>query len=147
MNPYYAHGGVTLYHGDSREWVASLDDRSVDCVITDPPFSDKTHEATRTNNTANGRRGNRVLSGSFGFDHIDLDEARSVLSSLGRISKGWVISNLDYNRSFGLPDRYRDAKPARPSVFHLLDRVPEVMRLSQDPRAKLQYFQTMCPFV
>jgi hypothetical protein len=61
--------------------------------------------------------------------------------------QGRPISNLDYNRSFGLPDRYRDAKPARPSVFHLLERVPEVMSLAQNPRAKLQYFQTMCPFI
>jgi hypothetical protein len=60
---------------------------------------------------------------------------------------GRVITNLDYNRSFGLPERYRDAQPQRPSPFHLLDRVPEVMRLSQDSRAKLQYFQTMFDFV
>jgi len=59
---------------------------------------------------------------------------------------GKVISNLDYNRSFGLPDRYRDAKPARASEFHLLDRVPEVMNLAQNPHAKLQYFQTMYHF-
>jgi GNAT superfamily N-acetyltransferase len=60
---------------------------------------------------------------------------------------GRVISNLDYNRSFGLPARYRDAKPARPSEHHLLERVPEVMRLAENPRAKLQYFQAMFHFV
>ena len=59
---------------------------------------------------------------------------------------GRTISNLDYNRSFGLPERYQNVQPARPSQFHLLDRVPEVIRLSQDPRAKLQYFQTMFHF-
>jgi site-specific DNA-methyltransferase (adenine-specific) len=99
---YYQDDLVTLYHGDCREWVASLEDKSFDCVITDPPFSDKTHESTRTNNTANGRRGNRVLSGSFGFDHIDLDEARGLLANLGRVSRGWVISNLDYKHAFPL---------------------------------------------
>ena len=57
-------------------------------MITDPPFSDKTHESTRTNNTAHGRRGNRVLSGSFGFNYIDLEHARALLASLGRISCG-----------------------------------------------------------
>lgn len=60
--------------------------------------------------------------------------------------QGRCISNLDYNRSFGLPARYEGAQPARPSPFHLLERVPEVMRLAQDPRAKLQYFQTMFHF-
>lgn len=60
---------------------------------------------------------------------------------------GRPISNLEYNRSYGLPERYQGGKaPARPSEFHLLDRVPEVIRLAQDPRAKLQYFQTMFHF-
>ena len=60
---------------------------------------------------------------------------------------GHVITNLDYNRSFRLPERYVDTAPERPSPFHLLDRVPEVIRLAQDPRAKLQYFQAMFHFV
>lgn len=61
--------------------------------------------------------------------------------------QGRAISNLDYNRSFGLPARYQDGQqPARPSQFHVLDRIPEVIRLAQDPRAKLQYFQTMFHF-
>jgi DNA modification methylase len=34
--PYYADDLVTIYHGDSREIVTSLD--RVDAVITDPPF-------------------------------------------------------------------------------------------------------------
>lgn len=57
-----------------------------------------------------------------------------------------VISNLEYNASFDLPGRYLDAAaPPMPSV-HLLKRVPEVIRLAQDPRAKLQYFQTIFDF-
>ena len=59
---------------------------------------------------------------------------------------GRCISNLDYNRSFGLPERYQGTSPARPSPFHVLERVPEVIRLAQDPRAKLQYFQAMFHF-
>lgn len=60
---------------------------------------------------------------------------------------GRPIANLDYNRSFGLPQRYQSAPPpADPWGLHLLERVPEVIRLAQDPRAKLQYFQTMFHF-
>jgi GNAT superfamily N-acetyltransferase len=59
---------------------------------------------------------------------------------------GRTISNVDYNRSFGLIERYQTTQPTQPSQFHLQERVPEVIRLAQDPRAKLQYFQTMCPF-
>lgn len=37
MKPYYEHGGITIYHGDCREILRSLD--PVDAVtITDPPY-------------------------------------------------------------------------------------------------------------
>jgi GNAT superfamily N-acetyltransferase len=62
-------------------------------------------------------------------------------------ANGKPISNVEYNRSFGLPQRYQAEKaPARPGM-HLPGRIPEVIRLSQDPRAKLQYFQTFLDFV
>lgn len=37
--PYYADEHVTLYHGDCRDVLPQLDARSVDLVMTDPPFS------------------------------------------------------------------------------------------------------------
>jgi GNAT superfamily N-acetyltransferase len=61
---------------------------------------------------------------------------------------GLPISNLEYNLSFGLPQRYQAAQPPDGSgSHHLPQRIPEVVRLCQDPRAKLQYFQTMFEFV
>lgn len=100
MSAYYEDDAVTVYHGDSREFIRDMADRSIDCVITDPPFGAKTHESTRTNNTANGRRGNRVLSGSFGFDSITPEDLRAVLADLGRVSKGWVVASIDYKHAF-----------------------------------------------
>jgi hypothetical protein len=63
--------------------------------------------------------------------------------------KGRQVSNLEYNSSFGLPQRYQDAPPpsGRGAHHHLAERIPEVIRLARDPRAKLQYFQTMFDFV
>ena len=63
-----------------------------------------------------------------------------------RNSAGEVISNVDYNRSYGLPDRYLASKPIVASDEHLVERVAEVVRLSQVPSAKLQYFQAMFDF-
>jgi hypothetical protein len=58
------------------------------------------------------------------------------------------VSNLEYNQSFEMPARYQNAQPLSGSgAHHLQQRIPEVVRLSQDPRAKLQYFQTMFDFV
>lgn len=35
LRPYYAHGGITIYHGDCR----ALLPMAVDAVITDPPYN------------------------------------------------------------------------------------------------------------
>ena len=40
--PYYQDDAVTLYHGDCRDVLPTLE--NVDHVITDPPYSDTTHE-------------------------------------------------------------------------------------------------------
>lgn len=61
--------------------------------------------------------------------------------------QGRPLGNLEYNLSFGLPQRYESGDSPRPSNQHLIDRVPVVVKLARDPRAKLQYFQTMFDFV
>lgn len=60
---------------------------------------------------------------------------------------GEAIPNVVYNKAAGLPQRYSTSKPTGNTSEHLLERVPEVLRLSQDPRAKLQYFQAMFDFL
>lgn len=39
MKSYYEHNGITIYHGDCLETMQTLPAQSVDCVLTDPPFS------------------------------------------------------------------------------------------------------------
>ena len=38
MKPYYQDKWVTIYHGDCREILPQLPDKSVDLVLTDPPY-------------------------------------------------------------------------------------------------------------
>jgi hypothetical protein len=57
-----------------------------------------------------------------------------------------IIDNVAYNQSAGLTKRYASTQPTGNQSEHLLDRVDEVIRLSKDPRAKLQYFQAMFDF-
>lgn len=38
MKPYYEHGGITIYHGDCREFLPSL---RADAIVTDPPYGTK----------------------------------------------------------------------------------------------------------
>lgn len=91
--PYYSDDLVTLYHGDCRAVLAEMSDESVAAVITDPPYTERTHRNATTN---------RV-----GIDHalreafapIDDAALRSVLTDCGRVSTGWVVSTLDYRHA------------------------------------------------
>ena len=39
IKPYYQDNYVTIYHGDCREVLPELPDKSVDLVLTDPPYN------------------------------------------------------------------------------------------------------------
>lgn len=93
MKPYYEDESVTLYHGDCREVLAGMADQSVDCVLTDPPYTERTHSKARKN-TADG-----VGRGITDFAAITDEDLRAVLSDLGRVTRGWVVSTLDYRHA------------------------------------------------
>lgn len=38
IEPYYQESGITIYHGDCREVLPTLEENSIDTVITDPPY-------------------------------------------------------------------------------------------------------------
>jgi site-specific DNA-methyltransferase (adenine-specific) len=39
VKPYYDEHGITIYHGDCQEVMPSLEDESVDIVVTSPPYN------------------------------------------------------------------------------------------------------------
>ena len=39
MKPYYQEGGITIYLGDCREILPELPDKSIDLVLTSPPYN------------------------------------------------------------------------------------------------------------
>jgi site-specific DNA-methyltransferase (adenine-specific) len=98
--PYYADDAVTLFNGDAREILPTLGDESIDCVITNPPYSDWTHSNVRSNSKSAARHGNRVLSGNFGFDAWTDSDMREAFDHCGRITRRWVISDLDHRHAF-----------------------------------------------
>jgi GNAT superfamily N-acetyltransferase len=67
------------------------------------------------------------------------------------IKDGKPISNIEYNQSYGLPAMYENFQPPPMQVSdlknHLFDRIPKIIELSKNPRAKLQYFQAMYNFI
>ena len=38
MKPYFERDGITIYHGDAREVLPTLERNSVDLLVTDPPW-------------------------------------------------------------------------------------------------------------
>lgn len=39
MTPYYSENGITIYHGDSLDVMAALNNETVDQVLTSPPYN------------------------------------------------------------------------------------------------------------
>lgn len=63
------------------------------------------------------------------------------------VMDGRRIDNVTYNAMYDMPACYGHDQAPHPSADHLLERVPEVIRLARNPNAKLQYFQAMFDFV
>ena len=105
MSAYYQDDAVTLYHGDCREVMAGMADQSVAAVLTDPPYTERTHAGARTNSTK-APAGGRSLSGEgVGFVSITDEGLRAALAECGRVSHGWVVATLAYQHAFAYDER------------------------------------------
>ena len=93
MKPYYQDDYVTLYHGDAREIMASMGDESVKAVLTDPPYTERTHAKARSNSLDRS-------DGIREFAAIDDAGLRAAIAECGRVSEGWVVATLDYRHAF-----------------------------------------------
>ena len=80
MNPYYRDDHVTIYHGDSRCLLPTLEPESVDLILTDPPYNVSER---------NGRDGTTVgrLKRKDGT-------ARTVWRDFGEWDRGWTAGPL-----------------------------------------------------
>lgn len=98
LTPYYQDEAVTLYHGDCRDVLPTLE--AVDHTISDPPYSDYVHSKSR--------QGCRPLTGSvsggsfsspanfnrakeFGFDAMTADLRLFCGQQFGRLTRRWVL--------------------------------------------------------
>lgn len=92
MSIYFQDDSVTLYHGDSFKVMASMADESVDCVITDPPYTNYVHKNAKSNRSGNG-------ISEINFDSFTDDMLLTAFVELGRLTKGWVVSTLDHRHA------------------------------------------------
>lgn len=102
--PYYEDDHVTILNGNAWEILPTLEDQSFDAVLTDPPYDERTHSMARSNSTKNSvsGRGSRVLSGgsTVRFEAVGHDQQIALFADLGRITRGWVASNVALDTAF-----------------------------------------------
>lgn len=72
--------------GDALAGIAALPDKSVDHVITDPPYEEHTH----TKAMRYDEDGESVID-DFGFAHITEEQRLLVSKHIVRVTKGWAL--------------------------------------------------------
>ena len=85
-------GDATLYLGDCLEILPYCP--MVDVVITDPPYSDNTHQYAKTNRGIG--HGVKLVT----FDSLTTDGFVIAMRALLRRSAGWVIATCDYRHAY-----------------------------------------------
>lgn len=89
-------GSVRLYCGDCREIMPTMEAGSIDAVVTDPPYGDKTH------------RGQRSLAyGATGGGHVAIDFLSTDADSLRVIfgmcrPRRWLVSFIEWRHCLPL---------------------------------------------
>jgi site-specific DNA-methyltransferase (adenine-specific) len=91
--PYYEDEFVQLFHGDCLEIMAELPDGFASAVLTDPPYTERTHSKARSITA------DRIHEGITTFSAISDADLRSILTECGRVSRGWVVATLDYRHA------------------------------------------------
>jgi site-specific DNA-methyltransferase (adenine-specific) len=94
VTPYYEDAAVTVYHANCMDILAQIED--VDHVISDPPYSDTTHEGARTGDSANAG----VL---VDFASVNVQAIRDALA-LVSINR-WGILTVDWQHVLPLKEQ------------------------------------------
>ncbi len=95
IEPYYRtiDGRALVYHCTAQELLATLPESSVDLVVTDPPYADKTHRGARTHKRT--RKVQRQDQKLIPFKSITEDDLRVILSLVGSVMKRWFVATMD----------------------------------------------------
>lgn len=79
-----------LHEGDCRPWLASLADKSVDHVITDPPYENEAHTRGRREKVSKDGVLS-VVKAPLPFEAITADMRRTVAAEFARVARRWVL--------------------------------------------------------
>lgn len=101
MKPYYEQDGITIYHGDCREILPTLG--KVDCVITDPPYSEHTHKKFWVGSalTTQGKPRVSTAHKALGFEALSPELRQFCAVQFARMSSRWVLAFTDIEGADG----------------------------------------------
>lgn len=87
---------VSIVHGDALEVLRSFSEKSVDLILTDPPYSPHTHAKHGKERAADGRQVHRK---ELTFPPMTPGLIRDVAREYVRVCRGWIISFSDFRQS------------------------------------------------
>lgn len=132
MSIYYQDDAVTLHHSRWENVLPNLPDGSVDHVITDPPYSDKTHKSVRSRRMSANDRGGRYGADvrrvvNLGFDHLTDEERAAAAVEFARLAQRWILTFSDVETCHLWRDDLEDAglDYVRTMAWHRLGGAPQ----------------------
>jgi hypothetical protein len=100
MTPYYQDDSVTLYHGDCRDIIPMLG--PVDHVITDPPYSERTHKGhdasagDYSTRKATACGWDKSTRNSLGYGFLTHEEVYELATLFVDCCSGWIVWMTDH---------------------------------------------------
>lgn len=98
MEPYYEGSNVTIYNAPWEQVFPALG--AVDVVITDPPYSDRTHKNAMTNKRDDAPEGYRQGGSKLiNFDSWSDGEFAAFAMNCLRLASRWVVMTCDHRHA------------------------------------------------
>lgn len=85
-------GSATLYLGDCMDILPTL--QKVDAVITDPPYSERTHSGH--NLISRGATSDTAIRSKLGYSALSEDDAAALCKAYAAACDGWVVWMTDH---------------------------------------------------
>jgi site-specific DNA-methyltransferase (adenine-specific) len=82
----------SIHHGNCLEWLQTLPDKSVDHVITDPPYSEHVH----SKHMVRGSLTEFGIRRELGYAPITTDLMDGVAEQIARVVRRWVLVFCDF---------------------------------------------------
>lgn len=90
-------GDATLYLGDCREMLPTL---KADAIITDPPYSERTHaghDATARGHSGQGK--DEAIRKVLGYSALSADDCKSLAEAFAATCGGWIVWMTDHTNA------------------------------------------------